>query len=149
MANKWIEHVKQYAKKNNMKYNEAMKSAECKSSYKKGMGIMQDSLNYVKNEGKKYIKGKAKNLVDTGADMIKDKLIGNGLSRNGKMQKKGNGLFGDITKGISSFVLDNAPLPNVVKDISKIGSSYLIDKSGMGIMKRSKKGCGSGALYLA
>ena len=148
MANKWIQHVKQYSKNNNIKYNDALKDPNCKSSYKKGMGIMENGMNYLKNEGKKYLKSKVKNLVDTGADMIKD-TIGNGLSRNGKMQKKGNGLFGDITKGVTGFVLDNAPLPNVVKDIGKIGSSYLIDRSGMGIMKRSKKGCGSGALYMA
>jgi hypothetical protein len=35
MASAWIEHVKKYAKDNNMKYNEALKDAKCKSSYKK------------------------------------------------------------------------------------------------------------------
>lgn len=34
-ANKWIMHVKDFAKKHNMKYNEAMKDPRCKSSYKK------------------------------------------------------------------------------------------------------------------
>ena len=33
MASSWIEHVKAYAKKNNMKYNEALKKAG--PSYKK------------------------------------------------------------------------------------------------------------------
>jgi hypothetical protein len=34
MKNPWIEHVKSYAKKNNMKYSDALKDAKCKSSYK-------------------------------------------------------------------------------------------------------------------
>ena len=36
MANSWIEYVKSYAKKNNMKYNEALKDPKCKAGYKKG-----------------------------------------------------------------------------------------------------------------
>jgi hypothetical protein len=106
MANKWIQHVQAYAKKHGMKYNEAMKSAECKSAYNKGAGIMDDGLNYVKNESKKYIKSKAKDLIDTGAEYVKNNVIGGGLIRDGKMQKKGNGLFGDIAKNVSGFVLD-------------------------------------------
>lgn len=35
MANSWIMHVKQYAKKHGMSYSEALKSPGCKSSYKK------------------------------------------------------------------------------------------------------------------
>lgn len=31
----WIAHIKAYAKKHGMKYNEAMKDPACKSSYKK------------------------------------------------------------------------------------------------------------------
>jgi hypothetical protein len=34
MANSWIEYVKAYAKKNNMKYNEALKDPACKAGYK-------------------------------------------------------------------------------------------------------------------
>ena len=30
----WIQHVKNFAKANGMKYNEALKSSECKNSYK-------------------------------------------------------------------------------------------------------------------
>jgi|Laugrespbdmm15dd_1035085.scaffolds.fasta_scaffold03869_3 hypothetical protein len=36
MANSWIEYVKAYAKKNNMKYNEALKDPKMKAGYKKG-----------------------------------------------------------------------------------------------------------------
>jgi len=30
-----------------------------------------------------------------------------------------------------------------------MGTNYLIDKSGMGLMKMKRKGVGSGALYMA
>jgi hypothetical protein len=43
MANKWIEYVKAYAKKNNMKYNEALKDPKMKEGYKKGGTIMTGS----------------------------------------------------------------------------------------------------------
>ena len=128
-----------------MKYNEAMKSADCKASYKKGAGIIEEGKKYIKEEGKKYIKGKAKDLVDAGADFIKEKVIGGGLNRPGKM---GKGIFGDITKGVSGFVLDQAPIPGIARDIGKMGTNYLIDKSGMGLMKRTKRNHG-GALYMA
>jgi DNA adenine methylase len=35
MTNPWIAHVKAYATKHNMKYNEALKDPKCKSSYQK------------------------------------------------------------------------------------------------------------------
>jgi hypothetical protein len=35
MASKWIEFVKDYAKKNKMKYNEALKDKKLKSAYEK------------------------------------------------------------------------------------------------------------------
>ena len=33
--NAWIAHVKAYAKKHNLKYNEAMRSPACKQAYSK------------------------------------------------------------------------------------------------------------------
>jgi hypothetical protein len=36
MPNSWISHVKDYAKKHNMKYNDALKNPDVKASYKKG-----------------------------------------------------------------------------------------------------------------
>jgi hypothetical protein len=48
MANKWIEYVKAYAKKNNMKYSEALKDPKCKAGYKKGEGL----FDVVKSVGK-------------------------------------------------------------------------------------------------
>ena len=37
--NPWIMHVKNYAAKHGMKYNEALKDPQCKASYKKGAGL--------------------------------------------------------------------------------------------------------------
>lgn len=34
-TNKWIEHVKSFSKKHNIKYSEALKDPKCKASYKK------------------------------------------------------------------------------------------------------------------
>ena len=135
MTNNWINHVKQYSKNNNMKYNEAMKDPQCKASYKKkGKGIMDDGLNYVKNEGKKYLKNKARELLDKGTNLIKDNYLNAG------------GLFGDITKGVSNIVLDTIPMPGMARDISKYGTNYLVDKSGLGIKRRKKR---AGALFMA
>ncbi len=36
--NSWIEFVKSYAKKNNMKYNEAIKDPKVKAAYQKSKG---------------------------------------------------------------------------------------------------------------
>ena len=40
MANKWITYVKDYAKKHNMKYNDALKDPKCKAGYKSGSGVL-------------------------------------------------------------------------------------------------------------
>jgi hypothetical protein len=39
MPNAWVSYVKDFAAKNGMKYNEALKSAECKAGYKSGGAI--------------------------------------------------------------------------------------------------------------
>ena len=41
MANKWITYVKDYAKKHNMKYNDALKDPKCKAGYKSGSGVLE------------------------------------------------------------------------------------------------------------
>ena len=41
MASKWIMFVKEFAKKNNIKYNEALKQAG--PSYRKEMGLKKDT----------------------------------------------------------------------------------------------------------
>ena len=40
MPSKWIEHVKEYASKNNLKYKDALKDPECSASYKSGSGLL-------------------------------------------------------------------------------------------------------------
>lgn len=40
MANKWITYVKDYAKKHNMKYTDALKDPKCKAGYKSGSGVL-------------------------------------------------------------------------------------------------------------
>jgi len=48
MANSWINYVKAYAKKHNIKYSEALKDPNCKAGYKKGDGL----FDVVKSVGK-------------------------------------------------------------------------------------------------
>lgn len=85
--NKWIQHVKDYAKKHNLKYNEALKNVNCKNEYKIGKGYV-DVLEKVVDKQK--VKKLAKNKIDDGANYIKEKI--NGMGNN----KLGNGIFGDI-----------------------------------------------------
>lgn len=144
MVNKWIEHVKQYATNNGLKYKDALKDPNCKGSYTKGSGIMNDGLNYVKKEAKKLVKNEGKKLVDKGANFIKNEVIGDGVGGLTSNKKMGSGIFGDIGKTVSNFALDAAPIPGVARDIGKIGTNYLF--SGLGVRKRGKK---AGALYMA
>ena len=39
MPNAWVNHVKEYASKNNLKYLDALKDPNCKSSYTSGKGL--------------------------------------------------------------------------------------------------------------
>jgi len=51
MASQWIEHVKSYAKKHNMKYGECMGNAECKAEYhsSKGAGMEGGKFHFGKS----------------------------------------------------------------------------------------------------
>ena len=53
MANSWIEFVKAYAKKNNMKYNEALKDSKLKAEYNKSKNKKSDSKEKKEKKGKK------------------------------------------------------------------------------------------------
>ena len=68
MANKWIEYVKAYAKKNNMKYREALKDPKCKEGYKKGEGL----FDVLKEVGKAV----APVAIDLASDYAKKKVSG-------------------------------------------------------------------------
>jgi len=70
MANSWIEYVKAYAKKNNMKYNEALKDPKCKAGYKKGEGV----FDVVKSVGKAV----APALIDLASQEAK-RRVGGGM----------------------------------------------------------------------
>jgi len=65
-ASAWIEHVKAFAKSKNMKYRDALRSAECKASYKKkgkgvsGGSVMGGPANDPVNRGKITGLGKKK-----------------------------------------------------------------------------------------
>ena len=61
MANSWIMFVKSYAKKNNMKYNEALKDPKLKAAYNKSKDTSKGKKGAVKTTGK----GKDKELDDT------------------------------------------------------------------------------------
>ncbi len=61
MANSWIEFVKAYAKKNNMKYNEALKDKGLREAYNKSKGTSKGKKGAVKTTGK----GKDTDLDDT------------------------------------------------------------------------------------
>jgi hypothetical protein len=71
MANSWIEYVKSYAKKNNMKYNEALKDPKCKAGYKKGEGI----FDVLKEVGKAV----APVAIDLASNYAKNKISGGGM----------------------------------------------------------------------
>ena len=58
MANSWIEFVKSYAKKNNMKYNDALKDPKLKKEYEKSKNTSKGKKGAVMESGK----GKNKEL---------------------------------------------------------------------------------------
>ena len=71
MANKWIEYVKSYAKKHNMKYSEALKDPKCKAGYKSGEGV----FDVLKSVGKAV----APVAIDLASDYAKKKISGSGM----------------------------------------------------------------------
>ena len=56
----WVQHVKDYANAHNMKYGQALKSSECRNSYKKG-STNDEVVNEVKPK-RKYTR-RDKNLT--------------------------------------------------------------------------------------
>ncbi len=87
MSNKWVEHVKQYSKSHNIKYNECLKNKDCKESYKSsknqdGKGVLSNVVDVgkkvVKKAAKKVVKNKLNDIVDMGTTKLnkmgKDKI---------------------------------------------------------------------------
>jgi len=56
MANRWIEFVKSYAKKNDMKYNEALKDKGLKAAYEKSKGGGDMKAKVMKGGAKRKMK---------------------------------------------------------------------------------------------
>jgi len=71
MANKWIEYVKAYAKKHNMKYSEALKDPKCKAGYKSGEGV----FDVLKSVGQAV----APVAIDLASQYAKKKISGSGM----------------------------------------------------------------------
>jgi hypothetical protein len=84
MPSKWVEHVKNYASKNNMKYGEAMGNAECKREYHESKGSM---------EGGKFRLGKTLKKINTKVkDAVVSKQAGqylNTVKKAGQVAKTG------------------------------------------------------------
>ena len=84
MPSKWVEHVKNYASKNNMKYGEAMGNAECKREYHESKGSM---------EGGKFKLGKTFKKINTKVkDAVVSKQAGqylNTVKKAGQVAKTG------------------------------------------------------------
>ena len=93
--NKWIEHVKNYSKLHDMKYNEALKNQQCKDEYKKikGSGLYASALpgkgkvadmvvngaKNVKSKVKTYVKNKIKDKLNNVVNNTVDNVIGMGV----------------------------------------------------------------------
>ena len=50
MPNTWVSFVKEFASKKKMKYNEALKSADCKAEYQKNKPKSSDDMKREMNE---------------------------------------------------------------------------------------------------
>ena len=112
MANKWIEHVKNYSKLHNMKYNEALRDPKCKNEYQKmkGGGLYPSSLqgkgSTVKNIAKKIKDKTIDKVIDTTRELIKsktDKVLGMGVVKKQNKKMNGKGKLSEI----KSDLLDN------------------------------------------
>lgn len=69
MTNPWIEHVKAFADKKGMKYNEALKHPDCKASYKSGAGTKKGNARVRQPKGARLAyddlkKKKGKGIID-------------------------------------------------------------------------------------
>lgn len=84
MANSWIEYVKAYAKKNNMKYNEALKDPKMKAGYKKGgrFNLITTLKDIGKKAGEPFKPVVGINPFTTGFDLGHD-VIGPALMGKG------------------------------------------------------------------
>lgn len=87
---------------------------------KKGKGILSDIgknvKNYAFNEGEKFIKKKASDLVDKGVNMAVKKI-------------RGKGILSDIGKTVFKTGLDVVPMPNIARKLVEPVGELVIDKT--------------------
>ena len=118
MANKWIEYVKAYSLKHNMKYNDCLKDVNCKAEYQKvkvvkGKGY-KEVIDVVKSQAKPVIKSLLKKGVESSGEYLSSKIDGMGKK---KRVIKGKGLFSDIggaLGGLGSTFLTANPIAGMV-----------------------------------
>jgi hypothetical protein len=94
---------------------------------KKGKGIMKDLYN----KGKDYLieQGKQQllNVVEKGADVLKEKV---------KRKIRGEGIFGDVARYGLNAGLDVIPIPGIARDVGKLVGNELIKKTGLGMSEK-------------
>lgn len=72
MANSWVSHVKEYANKKKMKYNDALKSAECKAEYQKNKPKSSDETKQEMNKVIMKTPKKSKMIIEEPMDVKLD-----------------------------------------------------------------------------
>ena len=142
MPSKWVEHVKKFARENNMKYGEAMGNAECKSQYhsSKGAGM----------EGGKIHIGKTFKKMNT---KLKDAFVSKptgvilqGVKKTGQIVK--TGLNYAQKSGLTSEIPFADETINLVKQGIKQqnrGINYIQDKRQGVIEKRANRAMRAGS----
>lgn len=61
MSSKWVEHVKEFASKKEMKYGEAMRNEECRKSYQETkQSIPLEKMKEISTEAKEERRSEAK-----------------------------------------------------------------------------------------
>ena len=88
MPNVWIQHVRDFAKKYNLKYREALKDPRCKSSY----------------HGKKTVRGGNAEDTDFHGGVVPDYDFYNYYS--GRVERKGGDLGGQYIASDGTLVYD-------------------------------------------
>ncbi len=70
--NSWVSHVKAYAEKKKMKYNDALKSAECKAEYQKNKPKSSDETKQEMNKVIMKTPKKSKMIIEEPMDVKLD-----------------------------------------------------------------------------
>lgn len=116
MPSKWIEHIKEFAKSNNMSYKDALKDPKCKSSYKEGKGlggaVVEKPNIEMKIEEVKKGRGRPKKYA-TAEEAKKAKSAKTMESNKRKKAEKGEGFSSEMARGNASKM--TKPSPELLK----------------------------------